>query len=70
MNCKARREGLYEEILLPNESLKYMNKSPVANVQIVEFNPQGTMIACGCKNATVLVMDFFTMSIVRVFSLH
>ena len=47
-----------------------MNKSPVANVQIVEFNPQGNMIACGCKNATVLIMDFFTMSIVRVFSLH
>ena len=47
-----------------------MNKSAVANVQIVEFNPQGTMIALGCKNATILIVDFLTMGIVRVFSLH
>ena len=56
--------------MLPNESLKYLNKSSVANVQIVEFSPQGNMIACGCKNATVLIIDYFTMAIVRVFSLH
>lgn len=28
------------------------------------------MIACGCKNATVLIIEFHTMAIVRVFSLH
>ena len=27
------------------------------------------MIACGCKNASVVIIDFFTMAIVRVFSL-
>ena len=32
MNCEARREGLFEEVILPNESLKYINKTPVANV--------------------------------------
>ena len=70
MNSQARRQSIFEEIILPNDSIKYMNKSPVANVQIVEFSPQGNMIACGCKNATVLIIDFFTMAIVRVFSLH
>ena len=70
MNCQARRQDIYDEVILPNDSIKYMNKSPVANLQIVEFSPSGNMIACGCKNATVLIIDFFTMSIVRVFSLH
>ena len=72
MNQSAKKEQTekYDEITLPNESMKCMNKSAVANVQIAEFNSQGTMIALGCKNATVLIVDFFTMGIVRVFSLH
>ena len=32
MNSQARRQGIFEEIILPNDSIKYMNKSPVANV--------------------------------------
>ena len=70
MNCKARREGIFEEVILPNDSLKYINRSGVANIQLVEFSPTGTMVACGCKNSTVLIIDFLTMAIVRVFSLH
>ena len=72
MNHLSKKDQIerFDEIVLPNDSLKYMNKSAVANIQIVEFNRQGTMIALGCKNATILIVDFFTMGIVRVFSLH
>ena len=72
MNQSAKKEQIekFDEITLPNDLIKCMNKSAVANIQIAEFNNQGTMIALDCKNATVLIVDFFTMGIVRVFSLH
>jgi hypothetical protein len=37
---------------------------------LAEFNPQGTLIAIGCKYASVLIMDFMTKEIVRCFSIY
>jgi len=72
MNLQAKRDigNKFEEIVFPNDSLKYMTKSNVANVQMVEFSPQGNLIALGTRSSTVLIVDFLTMGIVRVFTLQ
>ena len=72
MNQKARQDSSdrFDEIVFPNDTLKCLNKSPVSNIQIVEFSPQGNMLALGCRNLQVLILDFMTMGVLRVFSLH
>jgi hypothetical protein len=37
---------------------------------MADFNPQGTMVAIGCKYANILIMDFMTKEIVRCLSLY
>lgn len=72
MNLRAKQDavGRFDEILLPSDSfLKFINKSNTINVQQVEFNPSGQLAALGLKSGHVLVMDYFTMGIVRVFVL-
>ena len=60
--------GRFDEIVLPPDSIiKYLNKSPLVNVQIVEFSPDGALVALGLRSGFVLIMDFMTMGIVRIF---
>ena len=66
MNLKANYSRL-EEIVFPNDSTMIMQK---VNAQIVEFNPQGTLLAIGCKYACILIMDFMSKEMVRCFSLY
>ena len=70
MNSETTRSNQNEEIFLPEETIRMMSQSNFAFIQVVQFNFQGTLVALGCKNGTILIMDFLTMSIVRVFSLH
>ena len=70
MNSETTRSNQNEEIFLPEETIRVMSQSNFAFIQVVQFNFQGTLVALGCKNGTILIMDFLTMSIVRVFSLH
>jgi len=72
MNLRAKEDavGRYDEIYLPVDSfIKYMNKSPVFNVTQVEFSPSGQLAALALKSGQLLVMDYFTLGIVRVFVL-
>ena len=66
MNVRANNSRL-EEIVFPNDSTMIMQK---VNAQIVEFNPQGTLLAIGCKYASILIMDFMSKEMVRCFSLY
>ena len=72
MNNLARQDSSdrYDEIICPNESLKVFGKSAISNIQLVEFSPQGNMIAVGCRNSSVLILDFITMAVMRVFTLN
>ena len=38
------------------------------NAQIIEFNPQGTLAAIGCRYGIVLIFDVLTKEVVRYFS--
>ena len=40
------------------------------NAQIVEFNPQGTLAAIGCKYGIVLIFDILAKEVVRCFNLY
>jgi WD40 repeat protein len=72
MNNQARQDSSerFDEIICPNDSIKCFGKSAVSNIQMVEFSPQGTMLAVGCRNSSVLILDFITMAVLRVFSLQ
>ena len=71
MNLLAKHDlvGRLDEIdLLPDGFIKYINKSQNINVQQVEFHPNGLLLALALKSGHLLVMDFFTMGMVRIFS--
>ena len=71
MNLKAKVDlmGRFDEILLCSDSMvKYLNKNQHINVQLVEFSPDGSMIAIALRSGLLVIMDFLTMGIVRVFS--
>jgi len=38
------------------------------NIQIVEFSPNGQLVAIGLKSGFVLIVDFLTMGVVWVFN--
>ena len=38
------------------------------NAQILEFNPQGTLAAIGCKFGNVLIFDMLAKEVIRCFS--
>ena len=68
MNLKAKYDPVRgEEITFPNHSLRILTKS---SVQTVQFSPQGTLIALGCKPHHILIADYATMGILRYFNLH
>ena len=56
-----------DDIIFPNDSNMIISR---INAQLAEFNPQGTLIAIGCKHGSVLIMDFMTKEIVRCFSVY
>ncbi len=65
MNLEINK--IEEELSFPKEcSLLYSE----GNAQVAEFNPQGTMLAIGCKYATLMIMDFATKENVRLFSFY
>jgi hypothetical protein len=66
MNLEVNRHKP-DEIVFPNDSTMLMSR---INAQMSEFNPQGTLVAIGCKYANVLIMDFMTKDIIRCFSLY
>ena len=66
MNLEVNANRI-DEIVFPHDSTMIMQK---INAQIAEFNPQGTLVAIGCKYAQIIIMDFMTKDIVRCFSLY
>ena len=66
MNLEVNRHKP-EEVVFPNDSTMIISR---INAQIAQFNPQGTLIAIGCKYANVLIMDFMTKEIIRCFSIY
>ncbi|CDW83144.1 UNKNOWN [Stylonychia lemnae] len=62
-----KENSVLDEIVFPNDSTMIMQK---INAQIVEFNPQGTLVAIGCKYASILIMDFMTKEMIRCFSIY
>jgi hypothetical protein len=72
MNILARNDavGRLDEICLSEDSLiKYISKSNAVNIQQVEFSPNGLLVALALKSGHVLLVDFLTMGIIRVFCL-
>ena len=72
MNILARNDavGRLDEISLSEESLiKYINKSNAVNIHQVEFSPNGLLVALALKSGHVLLVDFLTMGIIRLFCL-
>jgi hypothetical protein len=70
MNLKAKEDavGRLDEILFSSEStIKYLTNSKTVNVQSVEFSPNGDLVALALKSGLLLITDFMTMGIVRVF---
>jgi hypothetical protein len=74
MNLKAREDlvGRYDEIFLPtaDSQVKYINRSPQVNVQTVEMNASGTYVGIGLKSGHLIVLDAFTMGVLRCFCLQ
>ena len=74
MNSKAKIDavGRLDEIYLPSADsfIKYINRSVNINVQQVDLHPNGQLAALALKSGHLLVMDYFTMGIVRVFVLN
>jgi WD40 repeat protein len=72
MNNQARQDSSdrFDEITCPNDTLKCFGKSAISNIQTVEFSPQGNLLAVGCRNQSVLILDFVTMAVMRIFSLQ
>lgn len=73
MNLRAKVDavGRHEEIYLPSDSIiKYINKSTLINIQQVEFSPNGKLAALALKSGHLLIMDYYTMGIVRIFVLN
>ncbi len=71
MNIRARLDavGRLDEITLPDDApTKYLSQSKSVNIQLVEFSPNGQMVAVGLKSGYLLIVDYLTMGIVRVFS--
>jgi hypothetical protein len=66
MNLEVNRLK-QDEIVFPNDSTMIMSR---INAQMADFNPQGTLVAIGCKYANILIMDFMTKEIVRCLSLY
>ena len=61
--------GRHDEVVLHSDAMiKYLNRSAQINVQLVEFSPDGSLVAIGLKSGLVLLMDFQTMGVVRVFN--
>jgi len=70
MNLKAKEDavGRLDEIVFSSEStIKYLTNSKTVNVQSVEFSPNGDLVALALKSGLLLIMDFMTMGIVRIF---
>ena len=76
MNLKAKIDvvGRHDEIKFhqddPNANVitKYFTNNRIFNVQFVEFHPNGDLVVLGLKSGILLILDFMTMAIVRVFS--
>lgn len=68
MNLLARKDAKerLDEIQLSDEPppSKYITQSKVVNIQIVEFSPNGQLVAIGLKSGFVLIVDFLTMGVV------
>lgn len=56
-----------DEIVFPNESTMILSR---INAQLSAFNPQGTLVAIGCKYGNILIMDFLTKEILRCLNLY
>ena len=71
MNLKAKIDAVdrHDEVVLHADAMiKYLNKSAQIYVQLVQFSPDGCLVALGLKSGLLLIMDFLTMGIVRVFN--
>ena len=72
MNLLARKDAKdrLDEIILSDDPppSKYITQSKAVNIQIVEFSPNGQMVALGLKSGYLLIVDYLTMGVLRVFS--
>jgi hypothetical protein len=66
IECSKTR---FDEILVPNAH-SHMLLLLKCNAQIVEFNPQGTLAAIGCKYGTILIFDILAKEVVRCLSFY
>ena len=68
MNIECSKT-VFEEIILPSTE-SHMLLLHKCNAQIVEFNPQGTMAAIGCKYGNILILDVLSKEVVRSFNMY
>ena len=67
MNIEAQKTRFREINLSSDGSMLLLQK---INAQIVEFNPQGTLAAIGCKYGIILILDMLSKVVVRSFSIY
>ena len=68
MNIECSKT-VFEEIILPSTE-SHMLLLHKCNAQIIEFNPQGTLAAIGCKYGNVLILDVLSKEVVRSFNMY
>ena len=68
MNTESSKTR-FEEIILPSTE-SHMLLLQKCNAQIVEFNPQGTLAAIGCKYGIILILDMLSKEVVRCFNMY
>ena len=68
MNLESSKTR-FEEIILPSTD-SHMLLLQKCNAQIIEFNPQGTLAAIGCKYGSILIFDILAKEVVRCLNLY
>lgn len=68
MNIESQK-ARFDEIVLPTTE-SHMRLLQKINALIVEFNPQGTLAAIGCKYGIIVIFDMLSKEVVRSFSIY
>ena len=72
MNLLAKDDAVsrLDEIYLTSDAfIKYISKSNMISFNHAEFSPCGQLVALSLRSGQILLMDFFTVGIVRLFCL-
>ena len=68
MNIESAKTRFEEIILQSSESHQLLLQK--CNAQIIEFNPQGTLAAIGCKYGIILILDMLSKEVIRCFNIY